>query len=303
MAGPAGGSGGGYRSGGSSSFGGGGGGYGRGGGYYGGGYYRRPFGFGGGLLGGILGIILLPIIIILFCGIFLIVNLVTTISIIADGGQIVYDEEQFQDYANAQYYAHFEDAATSEDGLMLIILNYEDDQSVGYVAWIGDNVNNRINDLFASDGTFGMILEDNINKDNYKYSMSKDIAKVMDKMSERVVALNLNSSFIEKNDMSGAPAPELINKSSLDLNQKTVTDALVRFTEETGIPTAVVVAEAEDVFGKTMPVGNIIFAVITLIIIGVCVYYIVSKVRRKNSINKDLGSGPRIRVNSTGGGF
>ncbi len=302
MAGPAGGSGGGHRSGGGSFGGGGGGGF--GGGYYGGGYYRRPFGFGGGLLGGILGIILLPAILILLCAIILIVNLVSTISIIANGGQVVYDEEQFQDYANARYYAHFSDSKTEEDGLMFIILNYEDDQTVDYVAWIGDNVNNRINDLFASNGDFGRALESYVNIDNYKYSLSKDLAKVIDYMAERVEMLGVDTPFIKDHDMSNAPAPDFINNSGLKMNTETVEDALVRFTEQTGIPTAMVVDEAEDVFGKTMPVGGIIFSVITLLIIVFCVVYIVKKVRHRNMMNKDFG-GPRLRVNSTGrrGGF
>lgn len=300
MAGPAGGSGGGHRSGGGSSFGGGGGGFGgRGGGYYGGGYYRRPFGFGGGLLGGILGIILLPFIIILLCVIFLIFNLISTISIIANGGQIVYDEEKFQDYANAQYYAHFSDAKTEEDGLMIIILNYEDNQSFSYVAWIGDNVDNRVNDLFASNGEFGRAMESTVNVDNYKYSLSKDLAKVIYNMADKIESRGYDS-FVKEHDMSGAPMPELINNSALSLNEETIEGALFDFQVRTRIPVAVLVEEGEAVFGKTMPVGNIIFAVITLIIIGVCVYYIVSKIRRKNRISNDLGSGPRIRVNSTG---
>ena len=295
MAGPAGGSGGGHRGGFST---GGGGGY-RGGGYYGG-YYGRPFGFGGGLLGGILGIILLPAILVILGIALLILNLVSTISIISQGGQVVYDEEAFQDYANAAYYSHFNDEATEEDGLMVIILNYEDNQELGYIAWVGDNLANAVNDAFDSNGTFGNYLERTINIDNYKYSLSKDIAKVMDYMSSVVTNLNVKSVFVEDHDMSSAPGSRLIDKSALSLNEKTVNDSLVRFTEATGIPCAVVVDEAEAVFGKTMPTGNIVAAVITLILIIVGICYIVKKLKRRKTLKNDFGDPSRIRVNSTG---
>ena len=300
MPGPAGGSGGGHRSGGGFSGGGGGfGGGGRRGGFYGG-YYRRPYGFGGGLLGGILGIILLPFIIILFAALFLIINLITTISIIADGGEIVYNEEVFQDYAYATYNSHFTDATTYEDGLLIVILNYEDKQSVSYMAFMGDNVQNSINNAFSSRGDFGRYVESNVNKDNYKYSLSKDLSMVMDYMTTRVVNMNLDSSFIDNHDMSKAPASKFENKSNIIMTPQTVESSLARFTEATGIPVYLIVDEGEAVFGRTMPVGNIIIAVLTLGVIIFCIVYIVGKLKHKNDVNHDLGGGNRIRVNSTG---
>ena len=304
MPGPAGGSGGGHRSGGGGFGGGGhrgggfGGGYG-GRGFYGGGFYRRPYGFGGGLLGGILGIILLPAILILFASLFLIINLVNTIGIIADGGQIVYNEEVFQDYAYATYNQHFTDVATYEDGLLIVVLNYEDKQSVSYMAFIGDNVNNRINNAFSSRGDFGRYVESSVNSDNYKYSLSKDLAKVMDYMTERIVNMGLDSSFIDKHDMSGAPEAKFVNKSNIIMSPQTIEGSLARFTDATDIPVYLVVDEGENVFGRTMPVGNIIIAVITLIVIIACIVYIVKKLKHKNDVKRDLGN-ERIRVNSTG---
>lgn len=298
MAGPAGGSGGGHRSGGGGGgFGGGGH---RGGGGFHGGYYGRPYGFGGGLFGGLLGIILLPIIIIVLGVIFLVVNLVSTIGIIAQGGEIVYDDEVFQDYAYNAYYSHFSEKTTSEDGIMILFVNYEDNQELAYVCFAGDNVNNRINNLFGSDSEFGRVLESTVNADNYKYSLSKDLAKVMDHMTTEVVELNLSSSFVKEHDMSDAPGATLIDKSGLNLNEETIKDSLVNFQNETGIPVLLVVDDAESVFGKTMPIANIVMAVITLgvIIFGIC--FLVSKIRRRNMINNDLGGPNRIRVNSTG---
>lgn len=301
MAGPAGGSGGGHRGGG--GFGGGGH---RGGGFNGGfgrgprrpyfGYYR-PYGYyGGGIIGGLLGAIMLPIIVVVFAVILLISNIFSTVAIVKNGGQVVYNEVVFQDYANANYYAHFSDATTEEDGVMIIVLTYEDSQELAYVAWIGDNVSTRVNDLFGVDDEFGYLIETNINIDNYKYSLSKDIAKVMDYMTEEVTALGLNSSFVENHNMSGAPKSELINRTELQMNENTVESALDRFTEGTDIPAVVLVDKAENVFGKTMPVGNIVVALLTLVVIGICIYSIIKNVKRNKTMKNDF------KVNEPGSG-
>ena len=309
MAGPAGGRGGGHRGGGGGSFGGGGhrggGGFGGGhhggfhGGYHGGfgrgprrpffGFYRRPYGYyyGGGLVGGLVSIILVPIIITIIALMFLVANIISTVSIINNGGEVVYDEEAFQDYANANYYAHFSDPTTEEDGIMIIILTYEDNQELAYAAWVGDNVSTSVNDLFGTDDEFGYYLESTINIDNYKYSLSKDISKIMDYMATEVSYLS-GSNFVENHDMSGAPKSALINRSGLDMNKNTVESALDRFTEETDIPAAVLVDTAENVFGKSMPTGNIILAVITVAIIAICVFSIVKNVKTNKKMKNNF---------------
>ena len=287
MAGPGGGRGGGHRSGG-GGFGGGGH---RGGGFGGGGFgrgprgfrfYRRPYGYGyygGGIIGGLLSIILVPIFIIIFAAIVLIINLSVTIDIVKDGGQVIYDEETFQDYANANYYDHFSDTVTEEDGVMIIILTYEDNQELAYVAWVGDNLESSVNDIFGVDDEFGIYLERTVNIDNYKYSISKDLSKVMNHMATEVGSLDLDSPFVEQHDMSGAPRSVLINRSELDMNKNTVESALEKFTEDTGIPCAILVDKAEAVFGKSMPVGNIVMSIITVALIAFCVYSIIKSVK------------------------
>lgn len=298
MAGPAGGRGGGHRGGGGfgggSGFGGGGhrGGYHGGPRFYGGFYpYRR-----GGFFGGIASIILLPIIIIVFALVFLIVNLYFTISVISQGGQVIYDEDKLQDYANTEYYAYFTDEATEEDGLMIFVFTYEDNQELAYVAYPGDNIKGSIGDKFSSNGTFGNLMDKTVNIDNYKYSLSKDLAKVMDSMTSEIENLNLKSSFDVEHDLSKMPESKLIDKTQLNLNEETVNGSLERFTESTDIPVAMVVVSAEEVFGKTMPVGNIIIAIVTLAIIGFCVYYMTKNIQKRKAMEKDFG-GSDFKVN------
>ena len=286
MAGPAGGRGGRQGGGGFSSGGN------RGGGFGGGFYpYRR-----GGLLGGIMGIILLPIIIIFFAIIFLVVNLITTFTAISQGGLVSYDEEKFQNFANEKYYEYFTDKTTQEDGIMIFMLTYEDNYDYAYVAWAGDNINNDINDAFSAYGTFGDAMENNINADNYQYSLSKDLAKVVDTMTLEIRKLGLESSFVKEHDTTGIES-KLIDKSGLNLNEETVNSSLEAFYEETDIPVVMYVVTAEEVFGKTMPIGNIVISVVTLIIIGVCVYYLVTKIRKNKMVERDLGPIGSFRIN------
>ena len=304
MPGPGGGSrGGGFGGGGSRGGGFGGGGHHGGGhhhhhhGYYGG-FYRRPYGFfgGGGFFGGLLGIILLPIIAIFLCVILLIVNLYNTITVVAQGGEIVYDETVFQDYAMAQYDKHFTDAKSYEDNLLLTFLTFDDYNNYYCIAFIGDNVKSSINLMFGNEYTeLGYAVKGSISS-NYKYSLDSNIAIVMDKMSSEVASLNLSSPFYKES--GGTPVKsKMTNYTTLALTEQTVNDALERFTEETGIPAVVVVDTAENVFGKTMPVDSIIVSVITVLIIIGCVWFIISKVKRKNNMSRDFQGG--FRVNST----
>lgn len=279
MAGPAGGRGGGHRpsggfSGGSSNRGG-------GHGYY---HYGR-----GGLFGGIIGILLAPIIIMGVALIFLIVNLYTAITALTQGGLVVYDNAKLEEYANTTYNSYFAEESIREDGLMVFVIVHEDNSELSYVTWAGDNIHSDINNLFASDGAFGKAVNDSVNVDSYKFSLSKDVSKVMEIMTTEVSNLNLESSFVEDHDLTKAPKSQLVNKSEITVNAQTVNTALEKFTKETGIPTAVVIADAEDVYGRTMPVGSIIISVITFVVIGVCVFIIIRSIRRKKMIEDDLG--------------
>ena len=303
MAGPGGGSrGGGFGGGGSRGGGFGGGGGHRGGGYRGGyygGYYRRPF--FGGFFGGILGIILLPIIAIVLCTVFLIINLVSTISIISEGGAIVYDETKFQDYTNAQYDKYFTDTETYGDNVLITFLTFEDYNEFNCIAWVGDNLNYQINEMFGDEYTeFGDAVVGSLGE-NYKYSLDSNLAMAMDKMTSYITRLDLESPFNEEHDMSKAKESKLVNYTGLPMTSETVDKSLERFTEKTGIPAVIVVETAENVFGRSMPVGNIIVAVITLGIIIFCVVYMIKKLRMKKRMKNDFKVGDG--TNSFGNGM
>lgn len=282
MAGPGGGSrGGGF---GGGSFGGGGG-RGFGGGY--GGYHHhyhrpfffwgRPFGYyGGGCLGGLLGLIFLPIIILIMALIFIALLLSSVIGTVSAGGKIVYNETKFQDYANQQYYQEF----NSEDGLMLVFLTGEEYDGYYCVAWAGENIVREINLMMGNEYTeFGQIVQRNINSTNYKYSLSSNLANMTEELSDAIQRKGLSTPF--KQPQSEADKAILRNYTELGINTETVELALADFNSKTDIPIVIVVDTAEKVFGKTIPVTDIIILVLMIGVAGFSIYLLVKRIRQR----------------------
>lgn len=293
MAGPGGGGRGGGGAGGSFRGGGGGG--------FGGGYhhphhhhhhYMHRYGFGprfiffGGPMffgGGLMGILLMPLLIIAFLGLFIALLLSSVISAFAQGGQIVYNEETFQDYTNGQYYTEFAD----ENAIMIVMLTGEEHDGYYYIGWVGDNIQSDINLMFGNEYTeLGQAMSRNVNQNNYKYSLSSNLSMVLEDMTDEIVALGLQSSF-KRAPVEPQNKAVLRNYTDLGISADTVQPELDRFLEETGISVALVVEDAEDVFGKTMPWMEIILCVILLIFLLYIVYSAIQSVRyRKKAEEK-----------------
>ena len=278
MPGPAGGSGGGGFGGGSR--GGGGGSY--GGGYRGGGFFYSPFGrryYGGGCLGGIVGILLLPIFIIVFALILAISSIITLISAIANGGVVQYNERAFQDYANSQYQIYFGDySETYEDNILLVFTTTEDADGYYTIAWAGDNISNEINLAFGENAAYGASLKKNINTKDYKYALDKNLAMVVDDMRKTAKQYE---PFDVPSEGEHAPSKVVNGDETLDFNTKTVQDALDKFTAETGISIVLIVDNEEDVFGKTFPVGTVVIGVISIGAITLAVIWLVKSLKNK----------------------
>ncbi len=265
----------------------------RGGGGFGGGFggghhhhhhhrpfmYRYGFGprfifFGGPMFfgGGLLGIMLMPLIILALIGLFAALLLSSAFSAFATGGNIVYNEEVFQDYANEQYYAEF----SGEDAVMLVMLTGEEHDGYYYIGWVGDYVQSDINRLFGNEYTeLGQAMSRNVNQNNYKYSLSSNLSMVVEDMTYEITSLGLSSSF--KREISNPSNKAVLrNYTDLGISADTVQPALDEFLAETDISVAIVVEDAEDVFGRTMPWFEIILSVILL---GVGIFVIYSMIK------------------------
>ena len=314
MPGPGGGSrgGGGGRGG---SFGGGGFGGGHGGGFGGGGFggrpggmppggfhrppprpHYRPYGFGwgrrryyggGGCLGGILGMAFGWIIAIFVLGAFFLSTITSAITAFQQGGIVQYDEEKFQDYADACYAQEFGKSTTYEDHILITVLvNPENYTEFYYMAWVGDHVATQINYQFGGNDTeLGRAMLGCVNQNNYKYSIDSNLAQVMEVMTVNVQALGLADSFKCQESHASIPS-HLTNKSALSLTASTVDTALAEFTEATGISVVIVVDEMEDVFGRTMPIS---FVLPLLLLAALLVFAVIGVVKAIQSKNKTDG--------------
>ena len=254
--------------------------------FYGGWHYRRPFFYGGGgCLGGLIGMIFGPIIMIAMAAMLLFGYVGGAVTDVAQGGSVVYDEETFQDYADAQYAKAFGGSSAYEDNLLLVFLTAEDDRGYAYIAWVGDHIDTDINYLFGSNGSeLGNAMNMSINQSNYKYSLDSNLAMVVQQMEKNVKDLGLESSYTCTEEHAQVKS-RLTNYTDLSMTTETVNAALESFTATTGIPLVIVVEETEAVFGKTINsnswVGLIIAAV--LLIAGIALFVKAIKGRNRNS--------------------
>ncbi len=257
---------------------------------------RRPYGFGfgwhrprpyygGGCLGGLLGAIILPVILILIAVTVLVSAVGASFSSVVRGGDVKYSETKFQDYADSQYRAVFGASSGFEDNILLVFVTDEDTQDYHYIAWVGDHVAGSINGLFGNEQTeLGRAVAANVNASSYKYSLDSNLAHTVEQMQSRVESLGLESSFVYCSDEHLAPS-RLVNNTDLPLTEETVNNALGAFTASTGIPFSIVVAESEDVFGKSLNTFSVIISVIALVVIVFAVYKIAVSIKNRKKAN------------------
>ena len=255
--------------------------------------FHRPFfgyGYGGGCLGGLMGMMFMPFIILLIAG-SLILNVIgslgSSISNVSKGGNIVIDNPKMEDYADQQYAIEFKNAKDYEDNILIVFLADETRENYYTIAWVGDNIANSINFMFGNEYTeFGTEMKGNINS-YYENSISKNLSSVVDGMTDRIVNLNLRSSFIRDNGSPDGYVSHVTNNSSLSINEETINRALEDFTKETNIPIVVVIEDMEEVFDKKVSGADVTTIIFALILAGGAVYFIVKAFKGKD----DRGNG------------
>lgn len=206
------------------------------------------------------------------------------------GGNVVYSEKKMQDYANTQYSQIFGgDSAAYEDNVLMVFLTTEEGEEYYCIAWVGDNLVAPVNNLFGNESTaFGRAVTSSVNQNGYWYSLGSNLAQVAEKMQTAVTDLNLESVYkTQKVETHKAYGVYNRSKSDVSFSAETVDDALKRFTEATDIPMAIVVADAVDVFGKSLDTASIIVLILALILIVYAVVAIVRYVRNRRGSKED----------------
>ena len=246
-----------------------------------------------------MGALMLPIIIILALVVVLFGVVGSAISNVVNGGSIYYDEQVLQQYADDQYAAEFSSYSNYENNLLIVFLTNEEADGYYAIAWVGDNIHGNISNMFGDETTaFGRVVQGTVNREYYAYSLDSNLASVMEQMGERIEQLGLNSSFRTQLESQNPAPSHLTNKSSLSLTNETVDNALKAFTEKTDISTVIVVDTMENVFGKTIPTGDVVIVIVLLVILVVA---ICSTVRAYKNY-KSNGAGGDGNGNGNGNG-
>ncbi len=261
--------------------------------------YRRPYYGGGGCLGGLLGILMLPILILLIVSIVLVGTISSAFGNVFSGGTIDYSEQEIQRYADQRYAEIFSDnAAAYEDNLLIVVLTNEAADGYYAIAWVGDNVHVSITDMFGAEGTtFYNVMRSSINEEYFEFSLDANLAAVMRKMADHVEAKNLSASHYAPYSHETSPESKLYNHTSLSLTEATVNTALAEFTERTNIPAAIVVDTTENAFGRNLSFADIFTVIVCVVLMIVAIVMIVKAL--KNRKNGNGGNG----ANGGNGGY
>lgn len=270
--------------------------------------WRRTY-IGGGFGGGCFSIVVIALFVI-FGAIWLFIPDGAVIDF-SDGVSIqenIYDEATMQSYANDKYMKYFGNTSAVEDNILLVMLTNEECDGYYTIAWVGDNVDYTINDMFGEYSEYGNAL--NMHIDEYfAYSLDTDLAQVIKEMTKSVTDLGLDSSFNTNSDRSNLADPKFVNLTTMDLTPEIINSALEEFTDKTGIPMVIVVDSYEKVFGtansnvtvdairpadpqisiaKTNPILLITIAVVVVFLVAaVGIYFWTNKSKAKTKNTKD----------------
>lgn len=251
----------------------------RGGFYFGPSYYG-----GGGCLGGMLGIIMIPIILVFMLGTVFFGTISQSFINVINGGSVEYDEAVIQEYGAQKYKEAFNESDNYEENILIVFLTNEECDGYYVYACVGDDLAKSTRDLFGDENTvFGRTVLTNVNEEYYANSLSVNLSDVMTSMASRINAVTDE----EERPTGTAPIVRLFNDSSVTLSDETVEKGLKKFTDETGIGSAIAVANMEDVFGKQIRFNDILVLGFTVIIIVAIVLIVVKKYKESKGDNSD----------------
>ena len=232
---------------------------------------------------------LAPVILILFAGVLLLATFSSAFNSVTTGGEIYYDENAFQTYADEQYAEYFGDLDDYEDAILIVFaVDAETCYDYAYIAWVGDHVERNINYMFGSNGTKlgNAIASSAINSSSYKFSLDSGIAAVMDEMTEHVVKLQNEDNLTCKKEYSTFES-HMVNKTELKVTPGTVNPALQGFTEATGIPVVVVIEDAVEILPQNFDYFSVLVAIVFIV---VAIVLIVNAFKNRKQKNEDDGS-------------
>ena len=125
-------------------------------------------------------------------------------------------------------------------------------------------------------------MQSSINTSSYRYSLGSNLTQVTEKMETSVRNQNLDTVYRAQKAESHE-AGKVYNRSNSDLqiNTEIIDAALKNFTDSTDISMSIVIADAKDVFGKSLNTSAILALLLCIILIVYAVVAIVRYVKRR----------------------
>lgn len=239
-----------------------------------------------------MGVLFAPVLLVVFCLIFVFGIVSSSFSAISQGGTVQYDENALQDHAAAQYDAAFAASGAYEDGLLITFLVEEDDYyDYQYMAWTGYHIRSDVRELFGNNTTaLGQTIASHINAASYKHSLDNNLADAVDDLRGQIAAMGGDMYTCEE-DRTALPS-RLLNRTNIAMSEETVNASLRRFTEETGIPLVLVVENSNAVLPTQYPVGAVVSLVLFIVVAVLVVVLLVRRYnRRQETDSYDSGYG------------
>ena len=173
-------------------------------------------------------------------------------------GEGDYSESLFQSYTNDKYQEIYGETTCYEDNILVVFLTTDANDGYYTIAWVGDNINYQITDMFGNEQTeLGDAMSTSIS-DYHGYSLGSNLAQVVDKMTDKVTGLELDSSYKAESDRSTVAESKVYNYSNCEFTEDTVNASLKNFTDKTGVTFCIVVDNETTVFGgNTAPEQNL----------------------------------------------
>lgn len=173
-------------------------------------------------------------------------------------GEGDYSESLFQSYTNDKYQEIYGETTCYEDNILVVFLTTDANDGYYTIAWVGDNLNYQITDMFGNEQTeLGDAMSTSIS-DYHGYSLGSNLAQVVDKMTDNVTQLDLDSPYKSESDRSTVADSKVYNYSNCEFTEDTVNASLKNFTDKTGVTFCIVVDNETTVFGgNTVPEQNL----------------------------------------------
>ena len=230
-------------------------------------------------------IVVVPVFALVLAVLFLATNLSAAVISIANGGKIKYSKITFDNYVGAQYAAEFGESSAYDDNLLIVFLTNKKSNGYYAMALTGSNIDPQIRQMFGDEITdFWTILESSMTA-HYRFSPQKGFRVALERLSESISEKKLDSPFVEEKDHSSMTSPHVTNYSDLSINDDSVNLAIRRFTEDTGIPTVIVIDTADNVFGRTVPKRELAVSAISAAVVVVSSVGLVKDIKRRRALS------------------